>query len=202
MSVKHYLSGLLASVCLLGILAGGAVFAQDAAVDEGVVDQPAVDTPTDPVDDIPAAPDVVVDPEPVIAALDLPPEIVPPAMAAAAPPPDEQTGFEVLGDNDLTEFAGLVVAEIVRLNKIVDNIGSCNPNTSVCSNAVVVKRGLAQYQEMLVNVNEELRRRATSVVAVQDRVAASETAPPRDYCAELRAKGNFSDCRWSYKQRQ
>lgn len=202
MSVKHCLSGLLAIVCFLGSFAGSAVSAQDAVEEEAVIDQPAVDTPPDPVDEVSIAPDVVVDPEPEVQVLELPPEIVPPAMVAAAPSPNEQTGFEVLADKDLTEFAGLVVAEIVRLNKIFDNMTSCNPNAILCSDAVVVKRGLAQYREMLVNVNEELRRRATSGSPVSDRVAASATAPPRNYCAELRAKGNFADCQWSYKQTQ
>ncbi len=219
MSVKTSVSALLASVCLFGVVAGGAVFAQDVVVDEVVVEQPAVDAPVDavdtPVDTVEAVDPVVAEEEPAVvedeAALLA---AAPPPVIMAVPAPDEPTGYEGFDDAGLqAELARRQAFHTTwhnRTNYLIEECGweSCGAQ---------IEDAISQrdfHSNVLDHVNEEIRRRSVVVepaptpepkpvvAAVARPEVTADAKPPREFCAALTAKGDFSDCGWSYRQTQ
>ena len=210
MSVRRSVSALLASVCLFSVAAAGASFAQDAVADAVVVDQPAVNAPNDAVD-------VAV--EPVVneaaaedaAALQAaaPPIVTMPIVTMAVPTPNEPTGYEIYDDEELQlEAANMEIAQTFASNRINYLIQTCGLACRDLIEAAISRRDL--YKDKLDHVNEEIRRRSVVVEpepeptpaaapAVRREVTADAT-PPSDFCAALTAKGDYSDCGWSFRQ--
>jgi hypothetical protein len=232
MSVKLHVRGLLASVCLFGVVAGGAVFAQDAVVDVVVADAPAVDAPAD--DTSAVAPDVVADPALAAEAEAVEPAPAEPArIALAVPAPGEPTGFEDKSQQQLAFEVDLATRRVADYNSFLAsfaNSGSCaNGGSSTNGGYCASERNLLttsrdEAQNRLDHVNEEIRRRQVVVVDTPEPApvvlpvaapapapvrgseaapllaAIADATPPREFCAGLAAKGDFSDCGWSYKQ--
>ena len=205
MSVNLRVSGLLASVCLFGVVSGGAVFAQDAVLDEVVVDQPAVDAPADAVDAAvePAVVEDVAIVDDVAAAA--PPERV----ALAVPAPGEQTGYEEYDDEELQGESAWLQRNLDEVNNYIENIAmECEGDCEGDIEDAIMYRDFVQND--LDNLNEEIRRRQPAVVVTPEVTPAvtpvraidrrDDAAPPREFCTALAASGSRADCGWSYRQ--
>ena len=190
MSAKLRVSALLASVCLFGVVAGGAVFAQEAVV------APAVDQA--PANALGFATEQA-------AAASLP------LVTMAVPGPDEPTGFEIYDDGELQYGLEARRTDLAEIDTHIEDLeqtceGDCEADLE----------RLTAYRDNLQNdidhLNEEIRRRIVVVEpepeptpaaapAVRREVTADAT-PPSDFCAALTAKGDYSDCGWSFRQTQ
>ena len=217
MSVKFSVKGAISTACLLGMLAGSAVSAQDA-VDPAIVDQPAVnlpvaDAPTEAVTDATVGPDVGVLPD---QAAELQPEAFASAAPAAAIAPNEPTGLEQYSDDELQGGLASLAETLSNYQNHFAEIMACVGTAEVCGDATPYHTVVAEITRITDLINEELRRRhpaavvtpdlvqapAAAPAAVSAREVAVDATPPAGFCAALAASGDWSDCRWSYRQSQ
>jgi hypothetical protein len=181
MLAKHRVSVVLASACLFGVVAGGAVFAQDAVDDEVIILLPNIDAAVDdtaavadpdPAIEVaapdPAVGDTVQDPEVDVAAVE--PEAVEPARATLAIPPlGEETGYEHLNDDELADNAASASQQVSYLDASIADATDTGNCEGLCSDFLVyLNEERDHYQDISDHMHEEIRRRQPVVVVTPE----------------------------------
>ncbi len=200
------IGGLLASVCLISMLAGGAAFAQDTVVDETVVGDAVVAEPVvaeepvvGPVEEPALEP--VVDPEPVVDTVEEPIEIAveEPAITPQGTSLPKHDNFD---DYTLTELQEVAFEITNALERIADTLSSEDLNDDDYDFYTWIR---GHYESQLAVVNGIIQQRTKKDAPVSDGVDLSfalDTKPTPEFCAGLVASGDHSDCGWRFSQTQ